>query len=137
MRYSGLLILSVLIISCGENTFQKQGDVFYKKGQSNCTEIKNHWLLDIKAQNPDDSIYLDTRQLGRKIEIHRLNTDTTSAFIQLLSSTCKGDSIQSFKGCHTLNNCLYSFKTIVINIHILDCFSNTIILHLLSMMRLR
>lgn len=94
MRYSGLLILSVLIISCGENAFQKQGDVFYKKGQSNCIEIKNHWLLDIKAQNPDDSIYLDTRQLGRKIEIHRLNTDTTSAFIQLLSSTCKGDSVQ-------------------------------------------
>ena len=93
MRYSRLLIIGILVISCGENTFQNHGNVFFKKGQSVCTEIKNHWLLDIKAQNFDDSIYLDTRQLGRKIEIHRLNTDTTSAFIQLLGSTCKGDSI--------------------------------------------
>ena len=93
MRYSRLLIIGILVISCGENTFQNHGNVFFKKGQSVCTEIKNHWLLDIKAQNFEDSIYLDTRQLGMKIEIHRLNTDTTSAFIQLLGSTCKGDSI--------------------------------------------
>ena len=51
MRYSRLLIIGILVISCGENTFQNQGNVFFKKGQSVCTEIKNHWLLDIKAQN--------------------------------------------------------------------------------------
>ena len=94
MRFNGLLSIGILIISCGENAFQKQGGVYYKKSQSVCNEFKNHWLLDIKAQNPEDSIYLDTRQLGRKVEIHRLNTDTSSTFIQLLNSTCEGDSIQ-------------------------------------------
>ena len=91
---SYILVLVVLIISCSEDAFQQEGDVFYKRGSSTCSDDKNHWLIDIKAQNSKDSIYLDTRTLGRKIEIHRLNTDTSTTFIQLLSSTCKADSIQ-------------------------------------------
>lgn len=89
-----ILVLVIFIFSCSEDTFQQEGDIFYKRGSSICSDDKNHWLIDIKAQNSKDSIYLDTRALGRKIEIHRLNTDTTTTFIQLLSSTCKTDSIQ-------------------------------------------
>lgn len=91
---SYIIVLVVLIISCSEDAFQQEGDVFYKRGSSTCSDDKNHWLIDIKAHNSEDSIYLDTRALGRKIEIHRLNTDTSTTFIQLLSSTCKADSIQ-------------------------------------------
>ena len=95
MRFYSIIITSVLfIISCNKDDFQQSGDVFYKRGNSVCIEAKNHWLLDIKAQNAGDSIYLDTRALGRKIEIHRLNTDTSATFIQLLGSTCEADSIQ-------------------------------------------
>ena len=95
MRFYSIILTSVLfIISCNKDDFQKSGNVFYKRGNSICIEGKNHWLLDIKAQNADDSIYLDTRNLGRKIEINRLNSDTSATFIQLLGSTCEADSIQ-------------------------------------------
>ena len=64
---SYIIVLIVFVVSCIEDAFQQEGDVFYKRGLSTCSDDKNHWLIDIKAQNSEDSIYLDTRALEEKL----------------------------------------------------------------------
>lgn len=90
----GLLFVCFLMVSsCIDKPYEELGNVFYKRDGDLCPSKKNHWLLDIRAKNNQDSVYLDSRQLGRKVEVHRLSVDTTSELIQLVSSICKGDSV--------------------------------------------
>lgn len=91
-----LLAYAFLFTSCSEEPWLKQGDIVYRKlGDSWCTgETKNHWLMDLSASNSQDSVFLNTRTLKRKIEVHKLQMDSTSDLYKILSNLCEGDSIQ-------------------------------------------
>ncbi|MGB1039080.1 MAG: FKBP-type peptidyl-prolyl cis-trans isomerase [Bacteroidia bacterium] len=90
------IILSVFLLhSCGDKAFEKYEDISYRRGGNGCEDaIKNHWLLDITAQNSKDSTYLNTKELKRKVEVQRIQLDTSSSLVHLLSKTCKDDSIE-------------------------------------------
>lgn len=86
---------SILLFACGEKPMDKMGDVTYSRGGEPCTTVaKNHWLMDVEARTANDSIYLNTNTMGRKIEVHRLQLDSTSTLYTLLLQTCERDSIE-------------------------------------------
>ena len=96
MRHVFFVLLgSILLWSCNDKPMDKLGNVVYSRGGQPCeAELKNHWLMDIEASNAKDSVYLNTLQLGRKIEVHRLQLDSSSTLTKLLTQTCKGDSLK-------------------------------------------
>ena len=86
--------LAALASCSSEEEFQQKGDIFYIPGKSTCTQTnKNHWLMDLVARNSNDSVYLNTITLNRKIEVHKLQLDTSSALYDILENTCSEDSI--------------------------------------------
>lgn len=86
---------SILLFACGEKPMDKMGDVSYRRGGEPCAAVdKNHWLMDLEANNGADSTYLNTNEMGRKVEVHRLQLDSSSTVFKLLSQTCEDDSIQ-------------------------------------------
>ena len=89
-----LLLLVLLIASCGDKPFEKLGSIAYQRGMEACEDDKNHWLFDLQAQNSKDSIYQNTLPLKGKLEIHKLQLDSSTHLYTLLSQTCKGDSIK-------------------------------------------
>ncbi len=95
MRKCLYVCVLAALASCSSNEeYQQKGDVFYKPGQSTCTQTnKNHWLMDLVASNSKDSVYLNTITLKRKIEVHKLQLDTSSALYAILENTCSEDSI--------------------------------------------
>jgi FKBP-type peptidyl-prolyl cis-trans isomerase len=85
----------VLLWSCNDKPMDKLGNVKYSRGGKPCeTARRNHWLMDLEACDALDSVYLNTIQLGRKIEVHRLQLDSSSTLYTLLVQTCKGDSLK-------------------------------------------
>lgn len=86
---------SIMLFACGPTEkWSTLGEVTYHRGGELCTEVENHWLLDLKATNSKDSVYLNTALMGRKLELHRLQLDSTSTVYKLLSETCVGDSLK-------------------------------------------
>ncbi len=73
---------------------EKLGNISYIRGKEPCQSAdKNHWLMDLEAKDGRDSVYLNTQKLGRKVEVHKLQLDSSSSLYTLLSQTCKADSI--------------------------------------------
>lgn len=98
MKIKGIFVLLIVIglISCRQEEktkYVKNGNVVYIPTEKQCKENKNHLLLDIKLQNALDSVFLDTRKMGRKMEVHLLDTDSTSSFVRLLQQICVDDSL--------------------------------------------
>lgn len=95
VSYYFCIVLLLVLMSCGESPYEEQGNIRYKRADTVCSSAnKNHWLMDLRAKNVVDSIYLNTFTLGRKIEIHTPQIDTTSDLYKLLSTTCAGESIE-------------------------------------------
>jgi len=85
---------ALMVAACSEKPMEQLGDITYRRGGQAClTPDKNHWLLDLKAQNSKDSVYLNTNDLGRKIEVHKLVLDSSSAVFSILDETCESDSV--------------------------------------------
>jgi FKBP-type peptidyl-prolyl cis-trans isomerase len=90
-----LIFLFLVLVSCGNKPLDQLGSVMYLRGAEPCIdEDKNHWLLDLQARNSKDSLYQNTLSLVGKLEVHKLQLDTSSNVFDLLANTCKGDSIE-------------------------------------------
>lgn len=95
MKGVGILLCVFLLHSCGEKAFEKYDEISYRRGGNECVDsLKTHWLLDITARNGKDSLYLSTNDLKRKVEVHRIQLDTSSSLVQLIANTCEDDSIE-------------------------------------------
>jgi hypothetical protein len=93
MRYLLIVAVGIFLVGCSKKKLQELGDIRYDRLGDVCTDDKKHWLLDIEATNANDSVYLDSRVLGRKVEINSKSLDTTSHLYKLLAETCKEDSL--------------------------------------------
>lgn len=94
MKSYVFILLCIAVVGCAPTEkWSTEGNVSYQRSGEVCTEVKNHWLLDLKAIDSKDSVYLNTAKLGRKLEIHRLQLDSVSTVCKLLSETCEGDSL--------------------------------------------
>ncbi|PCJ66033.1 MAG: hypothetical protein COA58_08140 [Bacteroidetes bacterium] len=90
----GLILFSLVLVSCGDKPYHKLGEIEYQRGGEECSSMgENHWLFDVQARDSKDSLYMNTLTLQGKLEIHKLQLDTTLDLIRLLENTCKGDSI--------------------------------------------
>lgn len=117
---------SIFLTSCTEEAWLKQGDIDYQKSGESCNDnTKNHWLMDLVASKGRDSVYVDTRVLKRKVEVHKLQMDSTSDLYTLLGSLCEGDSIElnikSREFYHSMNGTVpaYLSEDDIINVKIM------------------
>ncbi|MBT8327927.1 MAG: FKBP-type peptidyl-prolyl cis-trans isomerase [Bacteroidia bacterium] len=83
------------ILGCnGTNDYSQIGGIEYRKGNKLCIDsAKTHWLVDLELKNGNDSTYLNTNNIGRKIEVHTAQLDTNTSLIKLLAKVCTNDSI--------------------------------------------
>lgn len=88
-----VVVLIGFMFSCADKPFQQTDGISFKRGGESCNDSKKHWLLDIVASREDDSVYLNTMDLNRKVEVHISQLDTTSTLVKLLAQTCEGDSL--------------------------------------------
>lgn len=94
MRFVLRLLLILAIASCSDEKYETLGEISYRRSGERCSpDEEQHWLLDIEARSAKDSIYLNTRELKRKVEVPLNQVDTFSNLYTLLSETCEGDSI--------------------------------------------
>ena len=93
MRYCVIVVGLLFLSGCADKEMQKLGNVSYVYSGVGCDDAKKHWLLDITAANVRDSIFLDSKNAERKIEINSRALDSTSYLYSLLSKMCSSDSI--------------------------------------------
>ncbi len=93
MRLLIIIAACLVLVGCSKKELRQLGDISYDRLGEVCQDNKWHWLLDIEATNSRDSVYLDSRGLGRKVEINSRSLDTASHLYQLLAETCKEDSL--------------------------------------------
>ena len=94
MRYVIALII-ITLYACGESPSENLGGVTFKRHGAVCDkENSQYWLLEIKAINAADSVFIDTRKIKRKAEINTADMRANTSFHRLLQSVCKGDSIE-------------------------------------------
>lgn len=93
MKNSIIILVLGVLAGCTKD-YQKEGNIAYIRGGEVCVEeAMNHWLLDVKVTTASDSVYLNTKELNRKLELYRLRLDSTTSFYKLVNETCKGDSL--------------------------------------------
>lgn len=96
-----LVYALIFLTACQEKSMKKRGNITFERGDTVCESTeKNHWLLDLVAQTNNDSVYLNTTTLGRKIEVHKHQLDSSSTLYSLLAETCKSDSILLLMTAH-------------------------------------
>lgn len=91
-----LLLLSVFISGCSRQKWEGTENFKYTFFDKKCEIIPNeaHLLLDIVGiRTLDDSIFLNTYHLNRKLELSLAKVNPSSKMYSLLNQFCKGDSI--------------------------------------------
>jgi hypothetical protein len=87
------MCFALLLGSCTKK-MTNEGDALYnRKGVECAADRTNHWLLDIEARSASDSLFINTNRGKQKLELHRLQLDSTSSIYKILRATCQGDSV--------------------------------------------
>ena len=98
MIKKALLIGIVVLTAVGcmdTNSYKQLGGLEYlKSNEEECLDpTRHHWLVDLEIKNGNDSTYLNTKNLGRKIELHTTQLDTNTSLLKLLAHVCVDDSV--------------------------------------------
>ncbi len=90
-----ILCCALTIASCKEQGDQKLGEISYNRGGDTCNYVnKKYWLIDITSTDANDSVYLNTNDLNRKVELSKSLIDTASNVFKLISQTCIEDFVE-------------------------------------------
>ena len=93
MRYV-VIIAAVLMAACGGSEMERMGGVDYAWKSSGCDAMDDPYLLvHLHVLTAEDSSVLDTRELGRKLELNLNLMDSGSSVFALITGLCMGDSI--------------------------------------------
>lgn len=96
MRKAIIVFYTAVLFSlaCKEISYEKMGGIEVSKRNNVCSnDSTTNWLVDIEAALENDSIYLNTNGLPNKLEIKTLTIPFNSSLIDVLKSTCSGDSV--------------------------------------------
>jgi len=89
------ILFAGFLLGCTETKFNTIGDIEYKRFGEECLDTNlTHWLIDIEARNAKDSVYLNTKKLGRKVEFVANAANIGSDLYKILEQTCSSDSVK-------------------------------------------
>lgn len=96
MRIFIIITILAIITSCNKVSWEGNSQFRFKNYGSECNVNADdiHLLLNVAAyRNRDDSVFLNTYEIGRKLEISMKQVNPNSKLFSLLNGLCKGDSL--------------------------------------------
>ncbi|MFY0643987.1 MAG: FKBP-type peptidyl-prolyl cis-trans isomerase [Bacteroidia bacterium] len=93
MKY--LIALSFLfMLACTDNqSIEERGAIYTISGEDCFEQNSEYFLMDVILRDQNDSVMLNTIELGRKLEISRGQLDSQMLVAELIMKLCSGDSL--------------------------------------------
>jgi hypothetical protein len=96
MRTFIIITILAIVTSCTKEPWDGNNQFRFKIFNDECIINTDdvHLLLNVAAyRNRDDSVFLNTYEIGRKLEISLNQVNTNSKMFSLLNDLCNGDSV--------------------------------------------